>query len=110
MAQDRIRPAVVDRREPAAFGSKAVMPDCVDALVNDKEPTDRDPVVNLVLRQADVPQLPARNDAVLPPSERSDQVIEGTLATWTGTIAVYVARVLHAPELPPARVTALFAL
>ena len=88
MAQDRIRPAVVDRREPAALGSEAVMPDCVDALVNDTEPADGDPVVDLVLRQANVPQLLARHDPVLPPSKRSDQVIEGTLATWTGTIAV----------------------
>jgi hypothetical protein len=86
------------------------MPDRIDAAMNQPKPPNRDPVVDFVIRQPETPQLLARDHAPLPPRKVRDRMVDGTRRTFAGTIAVNVRRVAHAPELPPGRVTAPFAL
>jgi hypothetical protein len=88
-----------------ALRDEPIVPDRVHASVDDAKAPDRDPVVDVVFAEAEAPQLLAGDDAVLTRRECRDEVVKGTRATWTVTIAVNVERVRHRPERLAARVT-----
>ena len=98
VAQRGARPAGEHGGHPPAVGTERRVPDGVDAAMDDVQPPGRHTAIDRTGGEAERPELPARDDAVLARRERRDARVDGGFDELTSIIEIDSSTPLHAVE------------
>jgi hypothetical protein len=105
VAQHGPRPARKYRCHAPAVSAEDTVPDRVHASVHRVKPPALDPVIDRVPTDPEAPELPKRDDPVLPLSEPPDRPIDPPSVGFVPDSRTKYARVAHAAEFARRRRT-----